>query len=62
MEDGGGKLERRETMENATTPIGKPLSNEKITMVEIIANLKHDISKLTKVEEKGKGCKTIWLV
>ncbi len=47
-------------MENVTTPIGKPLSKERITMVEIIANLKHEVCKLTKLrvkqlEEKNKG-------
>jgi hypothetical protein len=52
MGDGGGKFERRETMENATTPIGKPSSNERVTMVEIVANLKHEICKLTKLHVK----------
>ncbi len=51
-------------MENATTPIGKPLSKERIAMVETIANLKHEVCKLTKFcvkqpEGKKKGCKTI---
>jgi hypothetical protein len=55
-----GKLGRSATMENVTTPIGKPLSKERITMVEIIANLKHEVCKLTKLcvkqlEEKKKG-------
>ncbi len=39
-------------MENATTPIGKPLSKERITMVEIIADLKHEVYKLTKLRVK----------
>jgi hypothetical protein len=47
-------------MENVTTPIGKPLFKEMITMVETIANLKHEVCKLTKLrvkqlEEKKKG-------
>jgi hypothetical protein len=36
-------------MENATTPIGKPLSNERISMVETVANLKHEVYKLIKL-------------
>jgi hypothetical protein len=58
--NGSGKLGRNETMENATTPIGKPLFKEKITMVETIVDLKHEVCKLTKLcvkqlEEKKKG-------
>ncbi len=51
MGNGGGKLEKCETMENATTPIGKPLFNKRITMVEIVANFKHQVCKLTKLCE-----------
>ncbi len=47
-------------MENVTTPIGKPLSKERITMVKTIVNLKHEVYKLIKLrvkqlEEKKKG-------
>jgi hypothetical protein len=60
MGNGHGKLGRSVTMENATTPIGKPLSKERITMVETIADLEHEVCKLTKLhvkqlEEKKKG-------
>jgi len=55
MGNGSGKLGR-----NATTPICKPLFKERITMVETIVNLKHEVCKLTKLcvkqlEEKKKG-------
>jgi hypothetical protein len=52
MGNGSGKFKRCATMENATTPIGKPLSKERITMVEIIADLKHEVYKLTKLRVK----------
>jgi hypothetical protein len=44
-----GKLGRSATMENVTTPIGKPLFKERITMVETITNLKHEVCKLIKL-------------
>jgi hypothetical protein len=60
MGNGCGKLGRSATMENATTPISKPLSKERITMVETIGDLKHEVCKLTKLrvkqlEEEKKG-------
>jgi hypothetical protein len=39
-------------MENATTPRGKPLCKERITMVETITDLKHEVCKLTKLHVK----------
>jgi hypothetical protein len=58
--NGTGKLGKSATMENATTPIGEPLSKERITMVETIVDLKHEVCKLIKLcvkklEEKKKG-------
>jgi len=52
MGNGRGKLGRSATMENATTPIGKPLSKERITMVETSADLKHEVCKLSKLRVK----------
>jgi hypothetical protein len=60
MGNGSGKLGRNATMENATTHVCKPLFKERITMVETIVDLKHEVCKLTKLcvkqlEEKKKG-------
>jgi hypothetical protein len=52
MGNRSGRLGRSATMENVTTPIGKPLFKERITMVETIANLKHEVCKLTKLRVK----------
>jgi ribosomal protein L21 len=60
MGNRSGKLGRNATMENVTTSTGKPLSKERIIVVETITNLKHEVCKLIKLrakqlEEKKKG-------
>jgi len=47
-----GSSEGAQPWRNATTPIGKPLFKERITMVETVADLKHEVYKLTKLRVK----------
>jgi hypothetical protein len=52
MGNEGAKVPKDTNMENASKPSSKPLPCENITNVEKVANLKHEVWKLTKLHVK----------
>jgi hypothetical protein len=52
MGNGGAKVAKNTNMENVSKFSSKPLPCEDITSVEKVANLKHEVWKLTKLHVK----------